>query len=64
MPSAGNSYVESPGGQPENDNLLKVNHYERSRQQQIDVGLLAAEEEVISEFEANKIRKRKDHLFS
>lgn len=45
---SGNSYVESPGGQVEDDKLLKVDHYKRSRQQQIDVGLLPAEETEVS----------------
>ena len=42
---AGNSYVESPEGKPELDELLTVEHYERTRQQQIDVGLLPGDDE-------------------
>ncbi|KAL3137445.1 hypothetical protein ABBQ32_006965 [Trebouxia sp. C0010 RCD-2024] len=41
---AGNSYVESPGGNPHQDAILQAEHYDRSHQQQIDVGLLAPEE--------------------
>ena len=49
----GNSYVESPEGRPDKDELLKVEHYKRTRQQQLDIGLLA-EEEVQVRSEARK----------
>lgn len=42
---AGNSYVESAEGKPETDKLLQVSFYTRTRQQQLDVGLLAGDEE-------------------
>ncbi|KAL0044427.1 hypothetical protein WJX82_005915 [Trebouxia sp. C0006] len=41
---AGNSYVESPGGNPRQDAILQAEHYDRTRQQQVDIGLLAPEE--------------------
>lgn len=48
-PVAGNSYVESPSGKPEEDEFLEVSHFKRSRQQQMDLGLLAADEDASSQ---------------
>lgn len=41
---AGNSYIESPSGTPTTDQLLEISHYQRTRQQQLDLGLLADNE--------------------
>lgn len=43
---AGNSYLESPNGDAASDRLLQVSNYGRSRQQQMDIGLLTAGEQV------------------
>ena len=40
---AGNSYVESTTGRLEQDPLIRVEHYERTRQQQQAIGLLSQE---------------------
>ena len=37
--------MEAADGNPESDELLQVSHYTRTRQQQIDIGLLAGDEE-------------------
>ncbi len=42
---SGNSYLESPGGEIEGDELLQMSRYQRSRQQQMEVGLLTPEDQ-------------------
>ena len=37
--------MEAAEGNAENDELLQVSHYSRTRQQQIDIGLLAGDKE-------------------
>lgn len=37
--------MESADGKPENDKLLEVSFYTRTRQQQLDIGLLTGDEQ-------------------
>ena len=42
----GNSYIESPDGRPDLDDLITVRHYDRTQQQAAEIGLLSAPSEV------------------